>query len=136
MRRRIPIVLMAVAFVMLLAPMQQAMAVESCSYCQSNCEYYCAINGLACFQSVADCGTGTCNFQCSVGGWHWGNCGCPTGSPIFRKKPIQPAPTSMSSMSITQDAATQVCAPQVSETPAKPESKPAAKVEPKPAPRP
>ncbi len=120
MRRRIPIYLMAAALLLMLAPARGAMAIESCSLCQSDCDYYCGIQGKSCFQAAADCGTSTCSFVCTGDDpGHWSYCGCPTGSPIFRKRPIKPAATSISLMGITQDPAKQVCAPT-----AKPASRP------------
>ena len=134
MRRTILKYLVVAAFVLALAPMRGAMAIESCSMCQSDCDYYCTIvHGTSCFQAAADCGTGTCSFVCTGDDpGHWSYCGCPSGSPIFRKRPTTPAPTSIDSQSITQDPARQICAPAASPSPARPEPKPAAEVEVKP----
>jgi len=141
MRQRIPGFLVVLAFVMLLAPARLAMAVDTCTNCEATCDYYCATtNQGVCFQAVADCGTSTCNFQCSVGGWHWGNCGCPTGSPIFKKQPTKPP---LASVGVNLDPAKQVCAPPVAAAPGakptetvKPEPKAAANHSSKPEPKP
>lgn len=134
MRRKTLMYLMVAAFVLVLAPVRGAMAIESCSMCQSDCDYFCSVfNGTSCFQAVADCGTGTCSFVCTGNDpGHWSYCGCPSGSPVFRKRPTKPAPTSIDWQGITQDPAKQVCAPAASASPVLPEPKPAAKVEARP----
>ena len=97
MTRRIPVFLMVVAFALILGSAREAYGAGSCSECRSICEYDCFQRNSTCFQATASCdgggGGGWCDWQCTNGQYHYTACGCPSGSPIFRKFPVNPAST-------------------------------------------
>jgi hypothetical protein len=92
MTKRIPALLMALAFALALGSAREAYAVPGCSECQSMCQYDCFLNGTTCFQFSASCdgGGGWCDWTCTGnGGSGYSACSCPSGSPIFRKRPVR-----------------------------------------------
>jgi hypothetical protein len=72
----------------------------SCSDCATTCAAGCFADGGCFSYSSTDCsgGISTCYYQCQDGEHAWADCSCGGGSPIFRKRPTQPAPTAKSSI--------------------------------------
>ncbi len=132
MRKRIPIVLMALAFLLapyLIREAQASPPKPACNttVCRASCDTYCASKNSVCASvSVTTCGSacgvsGQCNFLCQSGSGLNQICYCPdcpppAGSPIFRKQE------------------TKHSQPPRPET--KPEAKPTSAPEPKPDPKP
>jgi len=93
MAGRTRMLLAVVTVVILTCAAREARA--ACSDCATTCASGCIADGGCSSYSSTDCsgGVATCYYQCRDGAHGWADCGCGGGSPIFKKRPVNPAPT-------------------------------------------
>jgi hypothetical protein len=98
--KRTSILLTVLTMVFLAGAGREARAAISCSECATACANACGTSGVfSCDTLACSGGVGACSWTCRDGSHGYQDCGCSTGggSPIFKKRPVNPAPTKNSS---------------------------------------
>jgi len=92
MARRTLMLLAFAAVVCFAGATREAQA--ACSSCATTCASGCIADGGCLTYSSTQCsgGVSTCYYQCRNGSYGYQDCGCGAGSPIFKKKPVDPGP--------------------------------------------